>query len=195
MDKFTPKNMFTINPSWDEIIEVKVKLKNLLIDYWITETVFTFNWWFLLITSIVFFIVWIKVLDKKRIIEISSFGLLVGTLTFLLDMIGDSLVLWSYPDRLGPFTSSIFEIHNIHIPIIYMIIYQYFNTWKSYFIALTISSFIFAFILEPITAWLGIYEIYHWKYMYSFPIYILGGVTLRWIIIKVKKIEKKYIRT
>ncbi|OIJ09368.1 hypothetical protein BKP35_17025 [Anaerobacillus arseniciselenatis] len=187
----TAINVSSATTNWDEIIHLHRELKNMLMTYWMTETVVTFNWWFLLFTTIVFFVVWLIVLDKKRIIEIASFGLLVGTAVFVLDMIGISLVLWSYPDRLFPLITPIVEIHKFHLPIIYMIIYQYYNTWKSFLIALTTASFIFAFILEPVTAWLGIYEIYHWKYIYSFPIYIFGGAVLRWIILKVKQVEKK----
>lgn len=38
-----------------------------------------------------------------------------------------------------------------------MLIYQYHSTWKSFFIAHIIQSFIFAFIAEPISIWMGIY--------------------------------------
>ena len=186
----TTINVSSTNTNWDEIISLHRQLRNMLMEYWMAETVFSFNWWFLLFTTTVFFVVWLIVLDKKRIIEIASFGLLVGTAAFVLDMIGISLVLWSYPDRLIPLMTPIVEIHKFHLPIIYMIIYQYYNTWKSFLIALTIASFIFAFVLEPVTVWLGIYEIYQWKYIYSFPIYIFGGVVLRWLIIKVNRVEK-----
>ncbi|WP_456276357.1 CBO0543 family protein [Bacillus sp. AK128] len=191
METFTPHFvMLSINSRWEEIIRLKLKLRDLSIEHWLTETLFSFNWWLLLISSLIFFIIWIKLLDKRRIIEISAFGLLIGTITFLLDIIGVSLVAWSYPDQLIPLINSIFEIHKIHLPIIYMIIYQYYNTWKSFLIALMVSSFVFSFILEPITVWLGIYEIYHWNYLYSFPIYIVGGILIRWAILKVKVIEK-----
>jgi hypothetical protein len=163
----------------------------MLIDYWLTESLFSFNWWFLLTTTTIFFIIWLIVLDKKRIIEIASFGLLIGTITFILDIVGVTLVLWSYPDRLFPLAPPIIEIHKAHLPIIYMIIYQYFNTWKSFLTGISIASFMFSFVLEPLTVRLGIYEIYHWKYIYSFPIYIFVGCIIRWTIIKVKQIEKK----
>ncbi|MFC0557564.1 CBO0543 family protein [Halalkalibacter alkalisediminis] len=184
-------NLLTINPSWDEIIQLRIQIRNLLLDYWLTESLFSFNWWFLLSTSIFIFIIWLIVLDKKRIIEIITFGLLVGTITFILDLIGTTLVLWSYPDRIIPMVPPILEIHKLHLPIIYMIVYQYFNTWKSFFLATTISSFTFSFLLEPLTVWLGIYEIYHWKYIYSFPIYIFLGITIRWALINVKEYEKR----
>jgi len=179
------------NVNWVEIIQLRRQIRDMLMDYWLTYSVFSFKWWLLLTTTIIFFILWIILLDKKRIIEIAAFGLLIGTTTFILDIIGITLVLWSYPDRVIPMIPPIIEIHHVHLPIIYMIIYQYFNNWKSYFIALTISSFLFSFVLEPLTAWLGIYEIYHWKYIYSFPLYVLIGCILRWAMLSVKQVEKK----
>lgn len=94
------------------------------------------------------------------------------------------MVLWSYPDRMAPFFTPIIEVHRIHMPIIYMLIYQYFKPWKSFVLVITFASFIFAFILEPITVWLGIYVIHNWRYMYSFPIYILLGIALKYFMLK-----------
>ncbi|MEN2768479.1 CBO0543 family protein [Ornithinibacillus xuwenensis] len=178
------------NSEWQDIIQLRRQIRDMLIDYWHTYSLFSINWWLLLTSTIIFFIIWVIILDKRRIIEIASFGLIIGTTTFIMDIIGNSLVLWSYPDRIIPMITPILEIHHAQLPIIYMIVYQYFSTWKSFFIALSTTSFVFSFMLEPLTMWLGIYEIYHWKYIYSFPIYILIGCVFRLILLKVKQIEK-----
>ncbi|GAE32888.1 CBO0543 family protein [Halalkalibacter hemicellulosilyticus] len=190
MGDLTQLYALSINPSWDELIKLRQKTRDILIEYWLTETVFSFNWWFLLTSTIVFIIIWLIILDKTRIIEIAFFGLLVGSSTFILDTIGITLVLWSYPDRVIPILPPIIEIHKVHLPIIYMIIYQYVENWKFFLLSVTIASFIFSFVFEPLTVSLGIYEIYHWKYIYSFPIYILGGLIIRWMVLKTKQIER-----
>ncbi|MRH41537.1 hypothetical protein GH741_02475 [Aquibacillus halophilus] len=184
-------NLFSISPNWDEIIRQRRQIRDMLMDHWLSNTLFSFNWWFLLTITIIFFVIWVIVVDKKRIIEIASFGLIIGTTTFILDIIGITLVLWSYPDTIIPVIPPIIEIHHVHLPIIYMIIYQFFTTWKSYLTVMTIASFIFSFVFEPLTEWLGIYEIYNWKHIYSFPIYIFIGWIFRWTIIKVKQIENR----
>jgi len=79
------------------------------------------------------------------------------------------------------------------MPIFYMIIYQYFTKWKTFLIAITIMAFIFAFILEPLTAWLGIYKLYHWKYWYSFLPYILIGIVIKFLIDKLIKKQNGYL--
>lgn len=63
-----------------------------------------------------------------------------------------------------------------------MFIYQYFREWKSFIIANVILAAIFTFIAEPITVWLGIYKLDNWKYIYSFPIYILKTALIKWIV-------------
>lgn len=183
--------LFSANPLLDDIVGLQRLLRDKEIEHWLNETLFSFNWWLLLITTIAIFILWIIILDKNRIIEIAGFGLLVGTVAFILDTTGASLVLWTYPDKLIPMMLPIVEIHKVHLPIIYMIIYQYFQTWKSYMITLIITSTVFTFVLEPLTVWLGIYKTHHWKHIYSLPIYIFIGWILRWVLIKVKQIEKK----
>ncbi|SEN76504.1 hypothetical protein SAMN05192533_12013 [Mesobacillus persicus] len=187
----TTLKLFSITPNWDEIIRLRRQIRDLLMDYWLTNSLFSFNWWLLLTTTIIFLIIWLIVLDKTRIIEIASFGLLIGTTGFILDIIGIALVLWSYPDSIVPVIPPIIEIHHVHLPIFYMIIYQFFDTWQSFLTAMIITSFIFSFVFEPLTEWLGIYEVYNWKYIYSFPIYIFGGWIFRWTIIKVKQIENR----
>ena len=174
---------------WKTIIEIREYMWTLLLDYWKTHTLFSFNWWFLFVTTIGVLILWLWLLDKSRVIEIITFGLLLSTIVFILDLIGITMVLWSYPDRLAPILTPIIEVHKMHMPIIYMLIYQYFKPWKSFILVIIFASFIFAFVLEPITVWLGIYIIHNWRYMYSFPIYISLGIALKYLMIKLKQIE------
>lgn len=117
---------------------------------------------------------------------------MVAIMGFVIDVVGTSFVLWSYPDRIFPVLPPIVEIHKVLLPIVYMLVYQYFKPWKLYFIAMIISASIFAFVLEPLTVSLGIYEAYHWKYVYSFPIYFIIGVLFKWIVCKFKKMDYHY---
>jgi hypothetical protein len=177
---------------WSQIIELRRESRNLLWEYWLTETLFTFNWWFLIITTIAFVLVWLRLLDKKRLVEVVSFGLMIGSIGYFLDITGVSFVMWSYPDKIFPIIPPIIEIHKFHLPIVYMIVYQYFPKWKPFLLVMTVCALFFSFVLEPITVWLGIYEIYHWEYIYSFPIYIIIGVFCKWIIEKLKQMDRHY---
>ncbi|MFC7686813.1 hypothetical protein [Ureibacillus sp. GCM10028918] len=97
-------------------------------------------------------------------------------------------MLWQYNHTLTPF-SIIIEIHIVQMPIIYMIIYQYFHTWKAFLIAVTINAGVFAFILEPLLVWLQIYELFHWKHIYSFFPYIILAVVFQKMPLLLKKAQ------
>ncbi|OLO37126.1 hypothetical protein BTR23_14450 [Alkalihalophilus pseudofirmus] len=180
------------NPTWDDVLKLRLKLKEANFEYWLNENLFTFSWWFLLITMFLFFISWWLLLEKSRMMEMLLYGFLVATIVILLDVIGVSFVLWGYPIMLAPLVPPIFEIDIGHLPFVYMTIYQYFSTWKSYVIVMTITAFIFAFVLEPITIWLDIYEANNWRHIYSLPIYVLIGIFCKWFITKIKQVENKY---
>lgn len=111
---------------------------------------------------------------QKRIFEIVTYGFFVTAVGVIGDAIGVSLMLWHYPNTLLP-VSQIAEVHTIQMPIIYMLVYQYFHSWKSFIIASAINAFVFAFMLEPLLVWLQIYELHGWKHIYSFFPYIDSG--------------------
>lgn len=75
------------------------------------------------------------------------------------------------------------------IPVVYMLIYQYFPDWKKFTIAISVNALLMAFIGEPIAVVLDIYQLNNWKYIYSFPLYIAMALILKWILIKILKNE------
>ncbi|MFC7684958.1 CBO0543 family protein [Ureibacillus sp. GCM10028918] len=137
------------------------------------------------------FIVWIIILDKKRIFEIITYGFFVGTVAIYGDLIGAWFGLWQYPITITPMHLPI-EIHRLQMPIIYMMIYQYFTPWKKFLIAATINAFVFAFLLEPFLVWLGIYEPSHWKYIYSLIPYFVIAMVFKWLINIFKQLDQNY---
>lgn len=173
-----------------EIIEVMQRYKEKSMEYWLS-TLFSFNWWILLVVTLSVLTIWFVILDKRRILEIATYGLMVATVGFLGDSIGLYLVLWQYKASLTPIPQ-IVEIHLILMPVFYMVIYQYFNTWKAFLIASVTLAFLFALVLEPLLVWLNIYELYSWKHFYSLIPYFLIAVGLRWIMIKLKKLDHHY---
>lgn len=177
--------------TWEEVLKKLQQARSSRIEHWLNEVVFTLEWWLLLIVTVVLLTVWLIILDKTRIFEIVTYGLMVSTIGTFGDTIGLSLLLWEYPIHLLH-TSEIIEIHNMLMPILYMIVYQYFEKWKPFFIAAAISAFTFAFILEPLLVWLGIYELYSWKFAYSVIPYFLISVGLKWLINKFKQMDRNY---
>lgn len=180
-----------MQPTWQNVIETTRQMIDARIAYWLNENLFTFGWWVLLVTTLGFLIVWVIILDKKRVFEIITYGLIVEVIAIVADTLGIFLSLWDYSNSLSPIPQ-ILEIHTVQMPVIYMMIYQYFKTWKAFLIATAMNAFVFAFILEPLLVWLQIYELHHWKHIYSLVPYFLIAVVLKWIINQFKRLDENY---
>ena len=185
---YVKKGCARMQPTWQDVRELTQQLIKTNMDYWLSESLFSFRWWILLITTISVFLVWLVMVDKKRLLEIITYGSFVNSIAVIGDSAGISLGLWNYPVTLTP-TIVLIEVHRAQMPFIYMIIYQYFNKWRPFLIATAINAFVFAFIFEPLLVWLHIYEPYHWKHFYSFFPYIFIAVIFKWLIGKLKRLD------
>ena len=175
--------------TWDELTVQRKQLADNLLKYWLNENVFTTQWWFILFTVIIGIAIFCKLVDKKRLMEITTYGLMVILVGIIFDLAGVSFILWGYPIKLLPVLPSLFTVHLSSLPILMMLHYQYFSDWKRFTWTLIILSAIFSFIFEPFYVWAGIYEEHNWKYFYSFPVYIAIGLSLKWLMLKIKSIE------
>ena len=103
------------------------------------------------------------------------------------DMIGNLLGLWSYQYQLLPLQPKLVPIDFAVFPVVYMLIYQYFQNWRSYVIASLVTALVFAFIGEPLLVHLGIYKIQNWQHWYSFPIYVIIFF-IKWLVDSSQKV-------
>lgn len=165
----------------NRIIELQKEITSLRISDWL-EKVFSFQWFFMVFLLVVPWIIWWKLVDKKHIAEIFSFGLLITAISSFLNGIGLHIPLWTYPYKLLPYTGSMYMPSYTVLPVAFMLLYQYFRTWKSFAAANVIMAAIFAFILQPILKLLGMYNMINWSYFYSFAIYIVMGLGLRLLL-------------
>lgn len=153
-------------------------------DFWFNSVVFTYQWWLLVAITIIPFIVWWKIVDRRRFFEITTYGLLVALLAGLLDAIGVETDAWEYKYDLVPLLD-VFIAYDISVlPASYMVIYQYCHTWQSFAIAHVILSLVFAFVSEPLLVYLDIYQLINWQHIYSVPGYFLLAIFLRWVMRK-----------
>lgn len=177
-----------MSPSLMDIMETQAKLSKIRWDYWRDDIIFSYQWWFLIITFVILFIVWIRLLDKRRLLTILLFGFITLNIVTFLDTLGGELQIWEYPKMILPWGPRILCI-DLMISIYFMLLYQFFTKWRSYIFASIILSAIFSFIFEPIAILLGIYIQLSWSHFYSFPIYILLAVSIKWIVEKLIKIN------
>jgi hypothetical protein len=171
--------------------EMQIKeLSQIVMEQWQNNFILTGKWWVLLVLSIVPWLIWWKVVDKKRISEILLLGFLVIIMATFFDIVGWNYSGWYYPNTLLALCTPLFPIDYTLLPILYMLIFQYFSKWKTFIVAVFIMSAAFSFILEPLGEWMNIYKELKWKSIYSFPVYILLGIFVKWFVEKIIRVKK-----
>jgi len=162
-------------------------------EHWAAHEVYTALWWFLVFSWAASWVVWWSLVDRTRIIEISFYGLIVLFVTTFLNALGSVHQLWTYTVKIIPFTPHLEAIDWAILPITYMLVYQYYPSWKSFILVQIIIAFLYSFIGEPFTIYiLGAYLPLNWSYLYSFPIYIVLAVIPKALTQFLFNIEKKH---
>ncbi len=170
--------------------QIKLELWKLTYNNWKTEELFSVQWWSLVIMITISYIVWWKLVDKQRIIQIILFGSLVAVGRIVMDIIGNNIVLWSYDIRILPMIPVPF-IHDFTIsPLIYMLVYQYSTSWKSFFISNIVATGSLSFILLPLMSATGILNLYNWNYFYTFILVILLTTLSRAVMLWLLRLEQ-----
>ncbi len=163
------------------IIKLQKQLRDLSMNYWREHVFNTWQWWFNIAILILPVILWWKLVDKKRLLEIIVYGSLVSAFAIYFDTIGETSVLWEYPYLLIPMDYILIDVDYSILPVLYMLAYQYFHSWKSFIAANTVLSATYSFLAEPLFIQMGLYEIHDWKFIYSFPIYVAMAITCKWM--------------
>jgi xanthine/uracil permease len=167
--------MIKIEFLFKDVQDKRIKFLESYHKFWLENAFLSWQWWILLVTSILSWVIWIKFVDKKRTHLILNYGLFISGLSVTLDVIGTNHAAWAYPIHLyWAFIPPLIPFDLCYIPVIFMLVYQrYGQHWINFVIALIFTSAFISFIIEPLFHWIGIYALYRWKYIYTFPIYIL----------------------
>ncbi|RSD25425.1 CBO0543 family protein [Mesobacillus subterraneus] len=179
--------------SLQELLEAERNYHKVLRSYWYEHNFLTGKWWFLVILSIVPAIMWWIIVDKKKLVENTAFGLFYGVMAIFLDSIGSNAMVWTYPVRLTPYLNPQLYPYDVGVVIIpFMLVYQRYSfSLRKFFIATGLLSLFLAFVAEPSMVYLKIYKEITWKHIYSFPIYWGLGLLCWTIIKKFKSYQQK----
>jgi len=181
--------MNQLAPSFIKEAELQKEADIALRESWINDIVFTWHWWLLVALAIIPWLVWWKFVDRKRIFEILTYGFMVMIVSSLFDAIGVEFDLWEYHYQFIPLLD-VFIVYDVSvIPVTYMLIYQYFHTWKSFIISNIAASIIFSFVSELILVWLNYHDLLEWKYFYSFPIFLAIAIVFKYLLNILKKVS------
>jgi hypothetical protein len=159
------------------------------LERWLQYGVFSYRWWLLVAFLIFPWIIWAKLADKSRRMEILLVGTLVMVITMLLDVLGYNLDFWDYPVELLPLgVPGALPFDLSMVPVAFMLIYQYCRTWKCYLPVLLSMAAVYAFIGEPLAIWLELVLYIKWRVYYSFVYYILLGIGVRALVGKMSRV-------
>lgn len=157
----------------DDIIKLKIQLRDLALQHYKQYELFDWHWWLNLALVIIPMIIWWIALDKKRLLEICVFGLLVNLVATFLDVAGTHYVFWEYPYYTFPHLPLFIPVDYVIVPVVGMTIYQRFSKWKSFIIVSLVLSAFMSFVCEPLAVYINLYKLITWRYIYSLPIYFI----------------------
>lgn len=173
-------------PTFPEINEQRNILREMELRRWLHHDLGSFNWWLMLGLTLLAWWLWVKTVDRSRLLEIIFYGSMVVIVSLVLDVAGVHLMLWGYPSKFDPTDPAFVPIDLVMLPVSYMLVYQRFGRHVGvFFFASLVTAAIMSFVLEPILVYLQIYQLLKWKHHYSFPIYTGMALVLRCFVHKV----------
>jgi hypothetical protein len=149
--------------------QIRTDLWNVLLAQWQTA-ITTPKYWGLLAIIIIAYIVWYRLTDKTRLLNLLFYGSLITVMTSLVDLLGTTSGLWYYKVQLLPLTTSVFLRDWTLIPLTYMLVQQYSSNWRQFFIWNAVATFFLTCILMPIFSALEIIQLMQWNYLYAFVV-------------------------
>lgn len=166
----------------EQLSEMMRQVNQYQIEFWRQETLFTWRWWVLVLLLFAPWLVWYKLADRKRFLQIVLFLLFIMLLTMTADEIFTSLPLRFYSHNLNPLLYRSLSLDYSLIPIMFALIYQHFVAWNNFFWAVTILALFISFVGEPLFTWFGFYVLIKWKYFYGVPVYLAAGLLSKWFV-------------
>jgi len=154
----------------DEVFKMIANEHYKMFNIWITQVIFSWRWCFGIVLSILPWVIWVKIRDKKDTVRLLFVGLVVMLTTGTMDSLGLSYNAWHYNWLVFPLTTLFVPYDYSMFPVGIMLILQ-FNPKINVYIK-TVVFALFIVILEQIFIWLGMYDPQSWKAWYSFIIYI-----------------------
>lgn len=158
--------LYILNDVYDKVASVNREL----VAVWRTEIVFSWRWWLNIALSILPWILWIWLRDKKNTVRLLFVGLVVALVTTFLDNLGISYNRWHYDWKVIPSIAIYLPWNLTLFPVGVMFFLQVKPQANVYKKAL-LYAVVAAATLEPLFVWLGLYHPVRWNSFYSFPIY------------------------
>ena len=111
-----------------EIYQLRNQIWELLLASWKVDLT-TLKYWGIVIVIAIAYIVWFRLTDKKRLVDLLFYGSLIAVMRGLIDLFGVTAGLWIYKVSIFPLSPSVLLQDWTIIPLIYMLVQQYSPNW------------------------------------------------------------------
>ena len=175
------------------LYEMSREMERLSMERWLSDEVFSLGWFLMLGVLIVFYAVWLKLLDRRRVVELLLLGSLIAVVKSLNSVfLGQTLGLADYPVRLVPVHSNIFITSMTISPIIAMLAQQYSKTWGGYMLRTGIGYALLCFGIFPLYVLVGALKFYNWNVLYHFLVLFVLAQIVRCAFLWIVGIQERH---
>jgi MFS family permease len=177
-----------------DIYEIGRLSANISYQHWISKELFSFGWLVTAGALIVTYGMWFKLVDKRRIKDLLLLGSLCSVAFAVIDtVLVGFLGLWSFKIRLFPFDPPLFIVGLTMGPIMYMLVFQYTSSWRSFFLWNAIGCAVIVFGILPLYSLLGIFQLYKWNWFFHFLLFFSVGTVARGLLYWFTSIEQSQL--
>ncbi len=154
----------------ETVISLYDKLHTVHLEYfhvWKEAIVFTWRWWAALALIVIPWIIWFSVRKRDSSDRLLYAGAVIAILASLMDMVGVTLHLWSYPVTVFPLMPSYVPFDLSALPVATMLWLQFLPKMKLVLKALIYAA-VGAFVFEPLCDWIGLALQTWWLHILTF---------------------------
>ncbi|WP_205668646.1 hypothetical protein [Ammoniphilus sp. CFH 90114] len=173
-----------------KIDQLSNKVTELRIEIWTKYTLFSWQWWMLLAASVLIVVLFFIIVKKEKLLQSIAFLGVIYILNKNLDDVATALDWYDYRIQLEPIIPTMLPANLIIIPMGLSMIYQRFEKWKSFFIALAVFSGFVSFVSLPLMKWADIYLQKSWNAGFSFLSLLIMGTVSKLVIDRAVLISK-----
>lgn len=156
------------------------KINDKYFDFWKEHTFLHWDWWVSLGLAIIPWVIWWKYRDKENTARFMFSAFFIIIISSWMDFIGVVSGAWYYTGKVIPSIPSYIPWDFCLIPVSIILIIQLRPEISPFKKAIFYSTLV-SFIGEPFFNLIGFYKMIHWKYIYSFPIYIIIYLCADWV--------------
>jgi hypothetical protein len=166
----------------NQIDALSNKLTDLRLEFWTKYTLFTWQWWMLIIFTLGVVLLCAMLIRKNNLLSAIAFLGLVFILNKNLDELATAMDWYDYRMQEEPIIPTMLTANLFVIPGAMAILYVRYKSWKSFMIAIAAFSGFLAYIALPLMEMAKIYSDKAWNSHWSFVSLILMAVASKWIV-------------